>query len=388
MRREVRGVWVATVNNIDFPTCESIPQFQEAFIRILDTLEHYHITDLFFQLRPCNDAFYASELNPWSEYLTGAQGKDPGWDPLPWMVAATHRRGIKFHAWLNPYRVTGRKVGEDAATKEELLSSLHEKNFARKRMDLVVLDGRGAPILNPGEPHVKQFILDTIKELVEKYDIDGIHFDDYFYPYADIGKNDEVTYQTYRLEHESLGDFRRRNVDEIIYAIHRYLQTVNMETNRKLRFGVSPFAIWRNYSTDQRGSKTNGAQTYDDHYADTRKWVKKQWIDYIVPQVYWEIGHPHADYRELVSWWADVVKGTSVDLYIGLGLYRYGSSEVWNRESTLLDQLAFNRTVPEVKGHVIFSYRHFHRTDCPPLIKVLEKIRTQYWNESSKSTVE
>lgn len=381
MREEMRAVWVATVSNIDIRVAESEEDFKKQFINILETMKSFNMNALAFQIRPCNDAFYRSELNPWSEFLTGKQGKDPGWDPLAWMVEQCHERNIEFHAWLNPYRVSNKRVGTHYETKEDLIDDLDPKNFARKRTDLVILDGRGAPILNPGEPEVKQFIYETIEEIVTNYPVDAIHFDDYFYPYADIGDQDQKLYEQYRNGEETLADWRRRNIDDVIYAIHKLLKN----QPRSIQLGISPFAIWRNKKVDSLGSDTNGGSTYDEHYADTRKWVKEEWIDYIVPQLYWEIGHPRADYEVLANWWADVVRDTGVKLYIGLGFYRYGSDDVWQQSNIIPDQLKLNDTIPEIQGTFSFSFKHFNRTDLSVLNEALNIVKNEYWKEQVRT---
>ena len=381
MREEMRAVWVATVSNIDIRVAESEEDFKKQFINILETMKSFNMNALAFQIRPCNDAFYRSELNPWSEFLTGKQGKDPGWDPLAWMVEQCHERNIEFHAWLNPYRVSNKRVGTHYETKEDLIDDLDPKNFARKRTDLVILDGRGAPILNPGEPEVKQFIYETIEEIVTNYPVDAIHFDDYFYPYADIGDQDQKLYEQYRNGEETLADWRRRNIDDVIYAIHKLLKN----QPRSIHLGISPFAIWRNKKVDSLGSDTNGGSTYDEHYADTRKWVKEEWIDYIVPQLYWEIGHPRADYEVLANWWADVVRDTGVKLYIGLGFYRYGSDDVWQQSNIIPDQLKLNDTIPEIQGTFSFSFKHFNRTDLSVLNEALNIVKNEYWKEQVRT---
>lgn len=381
VKHELRAVWVATVNNIDIPKQENPEHYKEAYLKVLETAKSFHMNAIVFQIRPMNDAFYRSSLNPWSEFLTGVQGKDPLWDPLSWMVEETHKHKMEFHAWLNPYRVSGKKVGEDFQTKDELLDSLAQGNFARKRKDLIILDGNGAPILNPGEPEVKQFIVETIDEIITNYDVDAIHFDDYFYPYADVAENDQVQFEKYGLPGEIKNDWRRRNVDEVIKGIHDLIKQNNDEREHKVQFGISPFAIWRNKKTDPSGSDTRGSQCYDEHFADTRKWVKEEWIDYIVPQIYWEIGHPLADYEVLAKWWADVVRGTNVKLYIGLAIYRYGTSELWENVQIIPDQLRLNQSLKEIEGCFVFSYKHLVRTDNDVLNQALTTIKNEFWNE-------
>lgn len=392
-KREFRAAWVATVHNIDMDqqygkTESAINNWKQEYIKILNTLEEYNMNAVIFQIRPANDAFYVSKLNPWSQYLCGFQGCDPGWDPLPWMIEETHKRGMEFHAWLNPYRVSTGFVGKNGYdSKELLLKSLAEDNFARQHPEYVILakpdsNGRRYPILNPGEPAVKEFILETIEEIITKYDVDAIHFDDYFYPYAGIeDADDKELYHQHCLPNESLADWRRRNVDEIIYRISELIRHYNEENQKTVQFGISPFGIWANKSASiPEGSDTRGNQSYVTQYADTRKWVLEEWIDYIAPQLYWNIGHSAADYEVLAHWWADVVRGTKVNLYIGHGFYRYGEGGAWNLPQEIPNQLQLNAEIPEIKGSIFYSYRHFHRTDHHSIVSARNTIKQEYWN--------
>jgi uncharacterized lipoprotein YddW (UPF0748 family) len=383
---QFRGVWVATVANIDIAKQSTIADYKDTFLNMLDTLEEYNLNTIVFQVRPTNDAFYKSELNPWSKYLSSIQGKDPGWDPLEWMIEESHKRGIEFHAWLNPYRVALEKVAAGSYdSKEELLGSLNDLNFAKKNPDKVVLGGDGIAILNPGEPSVKEFIVDTIEEIIVNYDVDAIHFDDYFYPYKGIANSDQVTYNTYKQVGQSLNDWRRSNVDEVIKNISDLIKDHNLENQKAVQFGISPFGIWRNVGTDPIGSDTNGSQSYDVQYADTRKWVKEEWIDYIAPQLYWKIGTSVADYVKLVPWWADVVKGTKVNLYIGQGFYRYddGTSGAWTSSYELQNQLNFNEDYPEVKGSILYSYKHLLRNNSTSLTIARNTLKNIIWNTNA-----
>jgi uncharacterized lipoprotein YddW (UPF0748 family) len=378
-KQELRGAWVATVSNLNIPkqsgtTTSAINAYKNEYIKILDTLESYSMNAIFFQVRPMNDAFYESELNPWSRYLIGTEGKNPGWDPLEWMVAETHKRGMEFHAWLNPYRVSG----SAASNKQTYLNTLATNNFARKNPDLVIQDGDNKLILNPGEPAVQQFIVDTIMEITENYDVDAIHFDDYFYPYSGVGNNDATTFANHNSNNLSLGDWRRENVDTVIYNIKQELTAYNQSHNKAVQFGISPFGIWANKSSNPLGSDTNGSQSYYTQYADTRKWVKEGWIDYILPQIYWEFEKTVAPYADLVKWWSDVVKDTNVNLYIGHAIYRAGSSGGWMNMDELENQLKYNQKYPEVDGSVMYSYSYLIRKDTPQLINSQNMLKGYY----------
>lgn len=387
-KHEFRGVWVATVASIDIGYHITEDQYKEEFIKILDTVQEFNFNAIIFQVRPTNDAFYPSSLNPWSRYLTGIEGKSPGWDPLAWMVQESHKRGIEFHAWLNPYRISLEKVADNYDTKEDILNSLTDKNFAKKHPEYVLEGGDGRLILNPGEPAVKQFIKDTIEEIVTKYDVDAIHFDDYFYPYSGIkNSGDNETYLTYKNEDESLANWRRRNVDEVIQGISELIHTYDSENNQAVQFGISPFGVWKNKSSDPLGSDTRASESYNMQYADTRKWVKEEWLDYIAPQLYWEIGHNLADYETLSSWWADVVHGTKVNLYTGNAIYRYGSknsdgslNEAWNKYDELPKQLLMNNEHEEINGSIFFSYKHLRSASSSALITGRTYIQKRMWD--------
>ncbi len=378
-KQEFRGIWVATVANIDIGRYQTKAQYQKDFIEILDTIESYHFNALIFQVRPTSDAFYLSKLNPWSRYLTGVEGQSPGWDILSWMIEETKKRGISFHAWLNPYRVSLERIGNK--TKDALLKSLSKKNFAYKHPDYVLVSNENEMFLNPGQPAVKQFIIDTIEEIISNYNVDGIHLDDYFYPYSGVKENsDEAIYQIYKKEGESLGDFRRRNVNDVVKGIKDIIDKTGLE----IQFGISPFGIWRNQTSDPKGSNTRGTQSYDAQFADTRKWVKEEWIDYIAPQLYWEIGHPLADYETLVSWWNDVCQGTDVKLYTGHALYKYGTQSSFMHYKEIPNQILLNKDYDSIEGSIFFSYRHLTRNTSDALIEGRSYIRNHIWNESNE----
>lgn len=390
-KKEFRGIWIATIENIDFNSHADAASFKDEWNDALARIAAAGFTAVIFQVRPSNDAFYPSALNPWSHWLSGREGigLDGGrFDPLAYMIATTHRKGLEFHAWLNPYRVSN-AVPLD---RKNFLRSLDAKNYARKYPEHVLAiptgNGKFSYILNPGEPAVRQFLLRTVKELAEKYAVDAIHLDDYFYPYQDIGLLDAAAFRAYAKPRQSLGDWRRSNVDALILGIHRQLAEINLRTKRRIRFGVSPFGIWANKTlpvppgktpppSRPEGSLTRGTQSYFKIYADTRRWVREGWIDYIAPQLYWPFSHRVAAYAALTDWWADTVKGTRVDLYIGHAAYRQGSAE-WRNPDELTNQLRYNTLRPEIDGSIFFSYSRVFRpennaqkTGAARLIKIL-----------------
>ncbi len=381
--REFRGAWVATVENIDFPKHTDIAEFKRDYIAIVNQLKDLHFNTIIFQIRPMNDAFYPSKLNPWSRYLTGAEGRGlDGFDPLKFMIDEAHKRGLQFHAWLNPYRV----INATPMRKNDYLKTLSPQNFARKRPDLVLevkLDsGQYQLILNPGEPAVVNFLLHTVKEIVQNYDVDAIHFDDYFYPYTDIGSADAATYRKYNPNRLSLENWRRNNVDTLIFQLNMLLNTHNKLYNRNVQLGISPFGIWANKKSNPNGSLTAGSESYSRQYADTRKWVKQEWIDYIVPQIYWPFSHTAAPYAALVDWWCGQVRGTRVNLYIGMAAYQLGSSGAWKNSDELAAQMRYNCVRPEVKGTVFFSYKNIANPANAVMRAGGQQMLRNYWKTS------
>ncbi|MEU7226864.1 glycoside hydrolase family 10 protein [Streptomyces chrestomyceticus] len=367
-RPEFRGMWLATVANRDWPSKAGLPAAsQQAELRAyLDAAVARRLNTVVFQVRPTADALWPSPYEPWSEYLTGVQGRDPGWDPLGFAVREAHRRGLELHAWFNPYRIANH-------TDPSRLVPTHP---ARLRPDWAVPYG-GKLYYNPGLPEVRAFVQDAILDAVERYDIDGVHFDDYFYPYPVAGQtfDDDAAYEEYGGDFATRADWRRDNIDLLVRETAQRVRGARSTGgggrwpgrrrrprrthHRPVRFGISPFAIWRNQATDPAGSDTRaGVQTYDDLYADTRKWVREEWIDYIVPQVYWNIGFPAADYAKLLPWWSETVTGTRVQLCVGEALYKAGAPgqpPAWQDPAELSRHLTLARGYPQVRGHIFFS---------------------------------
>lgn len=358
-KKEFRAVWVATIGNIDFQPSANAAEFKSQFIKMADNIKNAGFNAIIFQVRPNNDAFYFSKLNPWSKFLTGTEGKslDGGFDPLKFMIAESHKRGIEFHAWLNPYRV----IKNTPLSKNEFLKTLAPDNFAKKNPSLLLVhkseNGQNSIMLNPGEPAAMKFIIDTISEIIANYDVDAIHMDDYFYPYEGSSNGDAMSYKKYNRQNLSLDDWRRNNVDTLIAAISKTIRTSNQAKRRNVRFGISPFGIWANQSSHPAGSLSSGSQSLFLQHADTRRWVKEGWIDYIIPQLYWSFSHSKAPYAALADWWADTVKGSKTDLYIGHGVYQMGSRAEWKNPNEIANQLKFNCRRPEIKGSAFFSYR-------------------------------
>ncbi|WP_405917578.1 glycoside hydrolase family 10 protein [Streptomyces sp. NBC_00728] len=348
--RAVRGMWLATASHRDWPSRTGLsPARQRAeLLAHLDTAVRLRLNTVFFQVRPAADALWPSPYEPWSEYLTGVQGRNPGWDPLGTAVREAHVRGLELHAWFNPYRVSGQPdPGRLAASHP-----------ARVHPDWTVRYG-GKLYYDPGLPAVRTFVRTAMLDAVRRYPVDGVHWDDYFYPYPVPGEvfDDDAAYAEHGTGFPSRAAWRRANIDKLVRETAAAIKKIRPG----VRFGISPFGVWRNASTDPLGSPTRaGVETYDDLYADTRKWVKEGWIDYICPQLYWNIGFAAADYAKLLPWWARVVRGTGVQLYAGEALYKAGEPAqpaAWQDPAELSRHLTLAAKYPEVKGHVFFAAR-------------------------------
>jgi len=349
---EFRGVWIATVSNIDWPQSRTNdPEKQKAdFIRLADLHQRNGMNVLVVQIRPAADAFYPSSLEPWSEFLTGKQGEAPNpyYDPLQFMLEETHKRGMEFHAWLNPYRAVFNVNG----------SSIAPDHVTRKHPEWFLTYG-DKKYFDPGNKQAQAFVTEVVRDIVKRYPVDAIHMDDYFYPYRIPGKEfpDEASYQRTGSS-LSKDDWRRSNCDSIIVAIHRVIRAERPEC----RFGISPFSVWRNKSQHPDGSDSKaGVTNYDDLYADILLWLKKGWIDYVTPQLYLEIGHDKIAYEKLLDWWSRHSYGKHV--YIGHGIYRAGenNSLKWKNPNELPNQIKLLRETPNVQGSVYFSSKSFEK---------------------------
>ncbi len=288
-KREFRGAWIQCVNGqfVGLGTAK----MQQTLRYQLDELQKDGVNAIIFQVRAECDALYESRYEPWSRFLTGHQGKAPipYWDPLQWMIEQCHQRGMELHAWINPYRAKTKTSGYLANNH---IAAVHPERC---------FDYDGMKILNPGLPQNRDYICMIVKDIVERYDVDGLHIDDYFYPYPVAGQRipDERYFLTYNNGFQNIGDWRRDNINRFVYQLY---QTVH-ETKPWVKVGISPFGIYRNQRSSSIGSNTNGLQNYDDLYADVLLWVNNGWVDYCAPQIYWEIGYRSADYETLIKWW-------------------------------------------------------------------------------------
>lgn len=378
---EMRGVWVATIFNLDYPLFANEKEFKSYYSKMCSRLAEHKFNAIFFQVRPASDAFYKSALNPWSRFLSGKEGVplrgSRNFDPLDFMIREAHRHGLQFHAWLNPYRV----IGSTKMAKFQYLKTLAPGNFARRYPHLVMevkrKDNTRTLVLNPGEKQVRDFVVATVMEIVKKYPVDSIHFDDYFYPDDAPANADRATFLKYNPRRETLDNWRRSNVTSLVRSVHSAIKSYNLRTGKKVSFGVSPFGIWRNNKHTPLGSLSRGKESYTGQYADTRYWVKQQMIDYIVPQLYWHFNHDVAPYAALTDWWCKVVRGTRVKLYIGQAAYQLGSRN-WS-VNELYYQLRYNRSKPEIKGSIIFSYRNLASPDNRIMEKGARNMLKQFW---------
>lgn len=344
---EFRGVWVATVYDIDWPKTKDNPEAQkQEFIELLDKIQSLNLNAVFVQVRPTSDAFYDSKINPWSAFLTGVQGKYPGYDPMKFMIEETHKRNMQFHAWLNPYRIT---------TKGTDLSVLADNNPAKLHPEWV-LSHNDALFYNPQNQEVINYVATTVFEIVSNYDVDGIHFDEYFYPYGypppecECGCGCLCTCNCIcgcEYVCEDTAENRREAINNLIKTVYRVIKA----TKPNVEFGVSPFGVWKNKSSDVTGSNTNALEGYYDLYTDSLSWIQDGIIDYIAPQVYWETTNVDNPYETLVKWWASIVDGTKVKLYIGQNINKKETAREVDKE------IEINRQYKEVKGNILFSYR-------------------------------
>ncbi len=355
-KREFRGVWVATVENIDWPSSKKLSTVQQKdeIIKLLDLFKSLNFNAVIFQIRPAADAFYNSKHEPWSSYLTGVNDKAPTpyYDPLAFIIEETHKRGMEFHAWLNPYRAM--------VNYKEFQSNPFKLTYEKPEWFINYGENK---YFNPGIPDVRKYTNKIVTDIVQNYDIDAIHFDDYFYPYKIKGVNfpDQDSFKDFGGKYypKKLDDWRRENVNIIIQELYHTIKSVKPW----VQFGISPFGVWRNKSVDPLGSETDAGQTnYDDLYADILYWLKKDWLDYVLPQAYWYIGHKKANYKNVVSWWAS--QEYDANLYIGLGMYKLGNkkeNKAWKKQNPteIEKQLNLNKSISQIQGSVFFSAKSF-----------------------------
>ncbi len=348
---EFRGVWIATVDNIDWPPRNNYnPAAQRAeYIRQLDLHKKNGMNAVIVQVRPAADAFYPSPYEPWSQWLTGEQGKMPVpyYDPLKFMIEEAHKRGFEFHAWCNPYR----------AVFSTRSSSITPTHISQLYPDWFLTYG-GQKFFDPGNKEAQDWVVRVITDIVARYDVDAIHMDDYFYPYRVPGIDfpDTASYRKYG-QGMSKDDWRRSNTDSII----KHLNTAIKQKKPWCKFGISPFGVWRNQDKDEEGSPTKaGVTNYDDLYADVLLWAEEGWVDYLAPQLYWERGHKLVAYETLIDWWSKHTYGRH--MYIGHGIYRfYENNKPWKNPEEIPEQIRLLRQYRNIQGSIYFSSRTFDK---------------------------
>lgn len=356
---EMRGAWISTVNG-DWPSSGAkgnVEKQKLEFIQQLDTLKDMGINAVFVQVRANGDAIYPSGLVPWNSVLTGTQGKDPGYDPLAFMIEEAHKRGLEFHAWFNPFR----------ATNSASTTGLAVNHVSKLHPDWMV-NASGKLYINPGIPEARQHIIDTIMEVVNQYDVDGVHLDDYFYP-SNVTFNDDAAFKAYNtLNTSDRAEWRRDNINQFVKQLGESIHKVKAG----VQYGISPFGVWRNKSVDMTGSDTKaGVTAYDSMNADVRTWIKQEWIDYVAPQVYWSMTLSAARYDKVVDWWANEVANTDVKLYIGHSPYKLGTPEIgWQTSQEIIDQLIYNEKYDTVKGDIFFSSQYLTKNPLGLIAKL------------------
>ncbi len=385
--RHLRGTWICTVTNLDWPSKdvlkssndeERIQKSKDELCAILDRSVEMNLNAVFFQVSPEGDAFFKSDVVPWSRYLTGTFGKDPGFDPLEFAIEEAHKRNLEIHAWFNPYRVS-------MDTKEAAKSSLNIDKSVYKEHPEWIRTAMGRFVVDPGIPEARQWVNNRVMEVVNNYDVDGIHFDDYFYyEHTEWELNDKETYNKYNNgRFSNMGDWRRNNT----YLLIKELSKKIRDSKPWIKFGVSPSAIWGNKKDGHPdGSDTTTSYTnYERCFADTKKWVQEELIDYIAPQIYFTFSYSRAAYDKLASWWANVCKGKKVHLYIGQALYKVNDDSDPNFKGAkaiqeISRQLKYNSDNPGIKGSIMFRVNNFNDSDKQD---VVNSIKTGIWSKKA-----
>lgn len=379
----VRGVWLATVSRLDWPPIASVNVSnaatrnslqKKALTDKLDNLKSLGINTVYFQIKPDGTALWPSKILPWSDMLTGRIGEDPGYDPLQFILDEAHARGMKVHAWLNPYRVS---VNVKPSTVAELnrTVTLNPASVFVLHRDWIRTSG-DRYVLDPGIPEVREWITSIVAEVVARYPVDGVQFDDYFYtetPRSTL--SDNQTFSRYGQGFSAKSDWRRHNTQQLIEQVSRTIK----QLNPNVEFGVSPAGVWRNNSHDPAGSDTRGAAAYDESFADTRRWVQMGLLDYIAPQIYWPFSRSAARYNVLATWWADVVKPTKTRLYIGVALYKVGEPSknepdwmVSGGVPELKKQLDLNESTAGIDGTILFREDYLNQPQTRQAVDYLK----------------
>ncbi|MDD4819295.1 MAG: family 10 glycosylhydrolase [Flavobacteriales bacterium] len=361
--REIRAVWMATVFSVDWPWSKDAATQKQQYIDYLDLFKTYNINAVIVQIRPTADAFFPSEIEPWSQWLTGTQGQNPGYDVLRFLIDEAHKRGMEFHAWMNPYRVSADRYNYTPAPNS--IYATHPE---------YTLDyGAKLRLLRPGLPEVRKYLIDVIDEVITKYDIDGLHFDDYFYPYAETGASldDQAEYAKYGKAFASIGDWRRDNVTQAMKEVHELIVSKRPD----IVFGVSPFGTWKHASQDANGSPSSGLTNYYDLYADVRLWCEKGYVDYMAPQLYNASTSTAQPFVKMAQWWASHMY--NVPVIIGHGIYRFesGSSTTAYRS---LDELALQISTVRSTSNIVGSFLYNSNSFKANKLNILSSFGSYY----------
>lgn len=371
-----KGVWVATVKMLDFPSRRGLNSYElkKELLDILDSCQAIGANAVIFQVRPAADAFYDSPIEPWSEWLTGKQGRAPFpyFDPMTFLIDESHKRGLEFHAWINPFRAVATYSSADLVNNH--ISLLHPEwcfNYGANKY------------LDPGISEVQDYIIKIIADIVTRYDVDGIHFDDYFYPYPLKNQQNEIIpipdYNTFSANNRgfnNIEDWRRDNINRFVQRTHDTIKKIKSD----VVFGISPCGVWRNFGYDDDGSHTTGLASYDWIYADGLTWLKNNWIDYIAPQLYWYIGHRAADFKTLVDWWSQHSFG--VDLYIGLNIHNIDPTQTdpfWGNPNQIPNQIKLANSYPQVTGFILYRYEALTKNP----LGVNDSLRNNYFADTA-----
>ena len=368
--KEFRAIWISTIQRVDFPAKETTnpAALKKEWLQLLQFYKSLNINAVIVQVRPCADAIYPSKLVPFSKFISGKSGKglDNNFDLLQFMVETAHAAKMEFHAWINPFRAL---IDSDTV-------NLASNHVFKSHRDWLYKYGKEYQ-LNPGIPEVRQHFVDVIAELTQNYDINAIHFDDYYYPYRIHNEeiDDSLTFVKYGKNFKNIKDWRRNNINLVMESVYKKVKSIDTT----VQVGVSPFAVWRNKETDKNGSDTKGGQQcYDDLYADVLKWLKNDWVDYVAPEVYFHIGHPQVDFKKAVQWWIKNSYGKK--MYIGLALYKINNTKYpeWAEPDQIPNQIDYLRQFPEIKGYMLFSSKQLLENR----LNVTNVLKYQYFNDT------
>ena len=348
VQKALNAMWVASIGNIDFPSKKDLDEnsLKAEIDRIVSTCKGVGLNAIIFQVRPCCDALYNSKIFPTSSYLGDNHGD---FDALKYIIQKAHENSIELHAWINPYRISTSYNGDT----KKIMDSLDKNSPAFLYEDSVVKCENNGVYLNPGSKDSQNIIISGVDEIIKKYDVDGIHFDDYFYPYDLLEYDDTEIYNQNKKDGQTIDDFRRESVNELIKGVYNTIKGYK----KSISFGVSPFGIWANKSENPFGSDTNGLSSYYDIFADSKAWIENGWVDYICPQIYWSSECEAAPFETLVDWWDEVCAQNDVAFFVGHTLSKLGTDEKgWSDSNQIINQIEYASKKKSYKGSFFFRY--------------------------------